>query len=61
MAIVNRNTVSKAAKAAAIYKEMMTAEEQFTRKDVLDRFMAEAKLTKAGAATYYQKMSSKTS
>ena len=61
MAIVSRNNSdSKSAKAKAIYAEMLASEQQFSRKDVIERFMKEALLTKTGAATYYQKLAKKT-
>ena len=44
--------VSKASVARAIFAEDFG---RVARKDVIARFMAEAGLTKAGAATYYQK------
>ena len=60
MAIVSRNnTDSKSAKAKAIYAEMLASDQVFTRKQVLDRFIAEAELTKTGAASYYQKLTKK--
>lgn len=43
---------SKADVARAIFAEMTGA----ARKDVIARFISEAGLTKAGAATYYQNL-----
>ncbi len=48
---VNGNT--KSAIAKQIYAEMLTSNNTFTRKDVIARFVSEAGLTSAGAATYY--------
>jgi hypothetical protein len=56
MSIVSNNSVngsSKSAIATRIYQEMANADGEFTRKQVIDRFVTEAKLTPAGAATYY--------
>jgi hypothetical protein len=56
MAILNTrssNGNSKSAIATRIYQEMANGEEQFTRKQVIDRFVTEAGLTPSGAATYY--------
>ncbi|WP_016834601.1 hypothetical protein [Herbaspirillum lusitanum] len=39
--------------ATEIYKQMMKTK-GMTRKEVLAKFIAEAKLSKAGASTYYQ-------
>lgn len=39
--------------ATEIYKRMRTVKD-VTRKDIIDKFIAEVKLTKAGASTYYQ-------
>ncbi|WP_175841023.1 MULTISPECIES: hypothetical protein [Burkholderia] len=39
--------------ATEIYKRMRTVKD-VTRKDVIEKFIAEVKLTKAGASTYYQ-------
>ncbi|VWB11591.1 hypothetical protein [Burkholderia metallica] len=58
------DTAAKAAQATAaaptkmelateIYKRMRTVKD-VTRKDIIDKFIAEVKLTKAGASTYYQ-------
>lgn len=46
---------SKADVARGIFVEMKGS----PRKDVIARFISEAKLTKAGAATYYQNFKSK--
>ncbi|MCW5141602.1 hypothetical protein B7L29_001605 [Burkholderia cenocepacia] len=58
------DTAAKAAQATAaaptkmelateIYKRMRTVKD-VTRKDIIDKFIAEVKLTRAGASTYYQ-------
>lgn len=39
--------------ATEIYKRMRTVKD-VTRKDVIEKFIAEVKLTKAGASTYFQ-------
>ena len=39
--------------ATEIYKRMRTVKD-VTRKDIIEQFIAEGKLTKAGASTYYQ-------
>ncbi len=39
--------------ATEIYKRMRTVKD-VTRKDIIEKFIAEVKLTKAGASTYYQ-------
>jgi len=39
--------------ATEIYKRMRTIKD-VTRKDIIEKFIAEVKLTKAGASTYYQ-------
>ncbi|GAC1605464.1 MAG: hypothetical protein NVS3B3_03420 [Aquirhabdus sp.] len=44
---------TKMAIATEIYKRMKTVK-GITRKEILDAFVAEAKLSKAGASTYYQ-------
>lgn len=44
---------TKMAIATEIYKRMKTVK-GVTRKEILDTFVAEAKLSKAGASTYYQ-------
>ncbi len=62
MAIINtrsQNENSKAAKAKAIYEAMLADDNQYSRKDVLARFKAEAGLTDAGAATYYYNLTKK--
>jgi hypothetical protein len=50
---------SKSAIAAKIYKEMADSETNYTRKDILAKFMTEAGLTEAGAATYYYNITKK--
>lgn len=58
------DTASKAGQATAaaptkmdlateIYKRMRSVKD-VTRKDIIEKFIAEVKLTKAGASTYYQ-------
>jgi hypothetical protein len=44
--------------ATEIYKRMRTVK-GVTRKDVIEKFVAEVKLTKAGASTYYQMIKAK--
>ena len=44
--------------ATEIYEEMKKKKD-FNRKDVLDRFVVEAKLSKAGASTYFQLIKAK--
>ncbi|WP_321931491.1 hypothetical protein [Burkholderia cenocepacia] len=39
--------------ATEIYKRMRTVKD-VTRKDIIEKFIAEVKLTRAGASTYYQ-------
>ncbi|WP_322036584.1 hypothetical protein [Burkholderia cepacia] len=39
--------------ATEIYKRMRTVKD-VARKDIIEKFIAEVKLTKAGASTYYQ-------
>ena len=46
-------TPTKMELATEIYKRMRTVKD-VTRKDIIDKFIAEVKLTKAGASTYYQ-------
>ncbi|APY93475.1 MULTISPECIES: hypothetical protein [Burkholderia] len=46
-------TPTKMELATEIYKRMRTAKD-VTRKDIIEKFIAEVKLTKAGASTYYQ-------
>jgi hypothetical protein len=56
MAILNTrstNGSSKSAIATRIYQEMAASKESFTRKQIIERFISEAGLTAAGAATYY--------
>ncbi|MBN8162936.1 hypothetical protein G0D91_04070 [Burkholderia multivorans] len=60
------DTVAKAVPAAPtkmelateIYKRMRTVKD-VTRKDIIEKFIAEVKLTKAGASTYYQMIKDK--
>lgn len=63
------DTAAKAAQATAaaptkmelateIYKRMRTVKD-VTRKDIIEKFVAEVKLTKAGASTYYQMIKDK--
>lgn len=44
--------------ATEIYKRMRTVKD-VTRKDIVEKFIAEVKLTKAGASTYYQMIKDK--
>lgn len=44
--------------ATEIYKRMRTVKD-VTRKDIIEKFIAEVKLTKAGASTYYQMIKDK--
>lgn len=44
--------------ATEIYKRMRTVKD-VTRKDIIEMFIAEVKLTKAGASTYYQMIKDK--
>ncbi|GAB6847890.1 hypothetical protein [Paraburkholderia kururiensis] len=44
--------------ATEIYKRMRTVKD-VTRKDIIEKFVAEVKLTKAGASTYYQMIKDK--
>ncbi|MBD2947276.1 hypothetical protein [Burkholderia pseudomallei] len=46
-------TPTKMELATEIYKRMRTVKD-VTRKDIIEKFVAEVKLTKAGASTYYQ-------
>lgn len=46
-------TPTKMELATEIYKRMRTVKD-VTRKDIIEKFIAEVKLTKAGASTYYQ-------
>ncbi|MBR8382574.1 hypothetical protein KDX26_09275 [Burkholderia cenocepacia] len=63
------DTAAKAAQATAaaptkmelaieIYEQMRTVKD-VTRKDIIEKFIAEVKLTKAGASTYYQMIKDK--
>ncbi|KGV56950.1 hypothetical protein WT77_24275 [Burkholderia stagnalis] len=63
------NTAAKAAQATPIaptkmelateiYKRMRTVKD-VTRKDIIEKFITEVKLTKAGASTYYQMIKDK--
>jgi hypothetical protein len=49
----NTNEVTKMSIARQIYTEMANAEQEYGRKDVLDRFQTEAGMTKKGAASAY--------
>lgn len=51
-------TPTKMELATEIYKRMRTVKD-VTRKDVIEKFIAEVKLTKAGASTYYQMIKDK--
>jgi len=44
--------------ATEIYKRMRTIK-GMTRRDIIENFIAEVKLTKAGASTYYQMIKDK--
>lgn len=46
-------TPTKMELATEIYKGMRTVKD-VTRKDIIEKFIAEVRLTKAGASTYYQ-------
>lgn len=46
-------TPTKMELATEIYKRMRIVKD-VTRKDIIEKFIAEVKLTKAGASTYYQ-------
>ncbi|KVQ06029.1 hypothetical protein WJ99_28235 [Burkholderia ubonensis] len=46
-------TPTKMELATEIYKRMRTVKD-VTRKDVIEKIIAEVKLTRAGASTYYQ-------
>lgn len=46
-------TPTKMELVTEIYKRMRTVKD-VTRKDIVEKFIAEVKLTKAGASTYYQ-------
>jgi len=51
-------TPTKIELATEIYKRMRTVKD-VTRKDIIEKFIAEVKLTKAGASTYYQMIKDK--
>jgi len=51
-------TPTKMELATEIYKRMRTVKD-VTRKDIIEKFIAEVKLTKAGASTYYQMIKGK--
>ena len=51
-----RNPDSKMSKARVIVNEGLALDNPPARKDVITRLMTEVNLTKAGAATYYQKL-----
>ncbi|KVP99084.1 hypothetical protein BGV67_05770 [Burkholderia ubonensis] len=51
-------TPTKMELATEIYKRMRTIKD-VTQKDVIEKFIAEVKLTKAGASTYYQMIKGK--
>lgn len=51
-------TPTKMDLATEIYKRMRTVKD-VTRKDIIEKFVAEVKLTKAGASTYYQMIKDK--
>lgn len=51
-------TPTKMELATEIYKQMRTVKD-VTRKDIIERFVAEVKLTKAGAITYYKMIKDK--
>ena len=53
-----RATPTKMDLATEIYKRMRTVKD-VTRKDIIEKFVAEVKLTKAGASTYYQMIKDK--
>jgi len=44
--------------ATEIYKRMRSVKD-VTRKDIIEKFIADVKLTKAGASTYYQMIKDK--
>ncbi len=46
-------TPTKMELATEIYKRMRAVKDA-SRKDIIEKFVAEVKLTKAGASTYYQ-------
>jgi len=51
-------TPTKMELATEIYKRMRTVKD-VTRKDIIEKFIADVKLTKAGASTYYQMIKDK--
>ncbi|WP_153134696.1 hypothetical protein [Paraburkholderia agricolaris] len=51
-------TPTKMDLATEIYKRMRAVKD-VTRKDIIEKFIADVKLTKAGASTYYQMIKDK--
>lgn len=51
-------TPTKMELATEIYKRMRSVKD-VTRKDIIEKFISEVKLTKAGASTYYQMIKDK--
>ena len=51
-------TPTKMELATEIYKRMRSVKD-VTRKDIIEKFIADVKLTKAGASTYYQMIKDK--
>ncbi|MFL6645367.1 MAG: hypothetical protein ACJ8GM_13780 [Paraburkholderia fungorum] len=51
-------TPTKMELATEIYKRMRSVKD-VTRKDIIEKFITEVKLTKAGASTYYQMIKDK--
>jgi hypothetical protein len=51
-------TSTKMELATEIYKRMRTVKD-VTRKDIIEKFIVDVKLTKAGASTYYQMIKDK--
>ncbi|WP_459707287.1 hypothetical protein [Paraburkholderia sp. 2C] len=51
-------TPTKMELATEIYKRMRTVKD-VTRKDIIEKFIADVKLTKAGVSTYYQMIKDK--
>ncbi|WP_186267691.1 hypothetical protein [Burkholderia gladioli] len=51
-------TPTKMELATEIYKRMRTVKD-VTRKDIIEKFIVDVKLTKAGASTYYQMIKNK--
>ncbi|MDR6409687.1 UNVERIFIED_ORG: hypothetical protein ABIC62_002486 [Burkholderia sp. 1595] len=51
-------TPTKMELATEIYKRMRAVKD-VTRKDIIEKFIADVKLTKAGASTYYQMIKDK--